>query len=105
MSASPITHVVVIQNAQGLHARPAEMFARLAMTFESRIEVVRGTHRIDAKSIIDLLTLGATQGTELTVIADGEDAAEAVAALAKLVDGKFECDEEQERQPRRNDEG
>lgn len=95
MSDPPITRVMVIQNSQGLHARPAELFARTALRFKSRIEVVRGPQRVDAKSIIDLLTLGATQGTELLVVADGDDASEAVEALGALVDGGFAFDAEQ----------
>ena len=93
MSPPPITRVVVIQNPQGLHARPAEMFARTALGFESRIEVLRGNERIDGKSILHLLTMGATQGTELILEAEGPDASEAVEALAKLVDGGFQLDE------------
>jgi len=97
MSPPPITRVVVIQNPQGLHARPAEMFARTALGFESRIEVLRGNERIDGKSILHLLTMGATQGTELILEAEGPDASEAVEALAKLVDGGFRLDEERDK--------
>jgi phosphotransferase system HPr (HPr) family protein len=94
MSSPPVTRVIVIQNPQGLHARPAEMFARTALGFQSRIEVIRGHERVDGKSILHLLTMGATQGTELTLEAEGDDANEAVEALAKLVDGGFELDKE-----------
>jgi phosphotransferase system HPr (HPr) family protein len=108
MNTPPISRVVVIQNEQGLHARPAEMFARTALRFESQVEVIRGDRRVDGKSIIDLLTMGATQGTELIVEANGKDAAEAVEALATLVDSGFHVDEGQgkqsETQPRRHDE-
>jgi phosphotransferase system HPr (HPr) family protein len=99
MSMSVVTRVIVIQNAQGLHARPAEMFARLAQKFRSRIELVRETHRVEAKNIMELLTLGAAQGTELTLEADGDDAQEAVDALARLVESGFSdqrCDNEQQ---------
>jgi phosphocarrier protein HPr len=95
MSTPPVSRLVVIPNEQGLHARPAEMFARTALKFQSRIEVIRGDRRVDGKSIIDLLTMGATQGTELTVEAEGNDAAEAVEALANLVESGFHVDDPQ----------
>jgi phosphotransferase system HPr (HPr) family protein len=84
---------VVISNPQGLHARPAELFARLAMQFESEIEVIRNDHHVDAKSILHMLTLGAAQGTELTLQAQGSDAEAALAALVRLVESDFAADE------------
>ncbi len=84
-----VSRVIVIRNEQGLHARPAEMFARQAMQFKSKIELVREGRRVEAKSIINLLTLGATQGTQLVLEADGEDAEEACEALARLVENGF----------------
>jgi phosphocarrier protein HPr len=93
MSTPPVSRVVVIRNEQGLHARPAELFARTALGFESQIAVVRDDRRVDGKSIIDLLTMGATQGTELVVEATGNDAAEAVEALANLVESGFHVDD------------
>lgn len=103
MSNSPIKRVIVIQNEQGLHARPAEMFMRLAHKFESKIEVVKDGYRVEARSIMDLLTLGATKGTELTLEADGSDAQDAVDALAKLVETGFPREDvEDEPRPQRN---
>jgi phosphotransferase system HPr (HPr) family protein len=69
------------------------MFARLARQFQSRIELVRDDRRVEASSIIDLLTLGAAQGTELILVAEGDDAEEAVEALAKLVESGFLMEE------------
>jgi phosphotransferase system HPr (HPr) family protein len=89
MSNSPIKRVVVVPNKQGMHARPAEMFVRRAQQFQSKIEIVRDGYRIEAKSIMNLLTLGAAQGTELTLEADGSDAQEAVDALAEVVEKDF----------------
>ena len=83
----------VINNPQGLHARPAQLFAGLAMQFDSDIEVIREDHRVDAKSILHVLTLGAVQGTELTLQARGSDAEAAIEALVRLVDSDFETDE------------
>jgi phosphocarrier protein HPr len=85
-----VSRVIVIRNEQGLHARPAEMFARRAMQFKARIELVHEGRRIEAKSIINLLTLGATQGTQLVLEADGEDADQACEALSRLVDDGFD---------------
>ncbi len=104
MSAPPISRVVVIQNPLGMHMRPAEMFARTAMKFQSRIEVIVGSRRIDGRSMIDLMTLAATQGTNLTLEAEGADAAEAVEALARLVEDGFETNEGQKTEPQRQDE-
>jgi phosphotransferase system HPr (HPr) family protein len=89
MQTSPVSRDIVIQNKQGLHARPAEMFVRLAGQFESKIQLVRDDRRVEATNIIDLLTLGATQGTKLTIEAVGPDAQAAVDALAGLVETGF----------------
>jgi phosphotransferase system HPr (HPr) family protein len=89
MQTSRITRVIVIRNSQGLHARPAHMFARLARQFQARIELVRDDRRVEARSVIDLLTLGAVQGTELVLEADGQDAQQAVEALVELVESGF----------------
>jgi phosphotransferase system HPr (HPr) family protein len=62
---------------------------RLAGQFESKIQLIRDDRRADATYFIDLLTLGASQGTKLVLEADGPDAQEAVDALAKLVESGF----------------
>ena len=91
---SPIVQkTVVISNPQGLHARPAELLVRLAIQFESDVEVIRDGQRVDAKSILNVLTLGASQGTEITLQAQGVDAQEAVEALARLIESEFATDE------------
>lgn len=89
MSTSPVTRTVVIVNSEGLHARPADMLARTALKFRSQIQVLCRNERVDAKSTLNLLILGATQGTEITIEAEGDDAQEAVEALATLVAGGF----------------
>jgi len=89
MSNSSVKRVVVVANKQGIHARPAEMFVRRAQQFKSKIEIVRDDYRVEAKSIMNLLTLGAAQGTELTLEAEGDDAQEAVDALAEVVEKDF----------------
>ncbi len=83
------TRVVTVNNTQGLHARPAELFVRCAMQYQSKIEVTKGGHCVDAKSMLDVLTLAAAQGSELTITARGDDALAALAALVELVDNGF----------------
>ena len=95
--------MIVIQNTQGLHAPPPDMFVRLAKQFQSRIELVRDNHRVEARSIMDLLTLGTAKGTELVLEAEGHDAQEAVDALARLVESGFpleEADTEEQASPK-----
>jgi phosphocarrier protein len=89
MQTSPVIRVITIQNKQGLHARPAQQFVQLASQYESKIQLVRDGRRVEARNMIDLLTLGATQGTQLTLEADGPDAQAAVDALANLVETGF----------------
>lgn len=93
MHSPPIQRTVIISNPQGLHARPAELLARLAMQFESEVEVIRDDQCVDAKSILHVLTLGASQGTQIILQARGADAEAAVEALARLVQNDFATDE------------
>jgi phosphocarrier protein HPr len=83
------TKEVTVTNAQGFHARPAHLFVKLATTFQSQVEILKGREAINGKSILDLLTLGAGNGTTLTLRASGPDAQEAVEALARLIEGGF----------------
>ena len=80
---------VVVTNEQGLHARPADLVAREAQRWESRIEFIGKSQRVDGKSILDLLTLAAEEGTHLVVEATGPDAREALDAIGNLFDKKF----------------
>jgi len=89
MNTTPVTRAVIIVNTEGLHARPADMLARAALKYRSRIEVLCRNERVDAKSTLNLLILGATQGTEVIIEACGDDAEEAVDALAALIVGGF----------------
>jgi len=84
-----ISREVVVGIEQGLHARPADLLAREARKWQSRIELVADRHRADGKSILDLLTLAAEAGTRLVVEATGPDAREAVDAIGRLFDRNF----------------
>ncbi|MFP4145165.1 MAG: HPr family phosphocarrier protein [Phycisphaeraceae bacterium] len=81
---------VEIQNRLGLHARPAMCFVDTASAFDSDIRVRKGEQNVDGKSIMQLMMLAATQGTQLEITARGEDADEAVQALSELIDRKFD---------------
>lgn len=73
---------IKIQNSQGLHARPASMFVRIANKFESDVTVRKdGEEKVNGKSIMGLLTLAASQGSVLEVEVSGADALEAMKAL------------------------
>lgn len=80
---------VVVLNALGLHVRPSAEFAGTASKFRSRVSVVKDGQAVNAKSSIDLLTLAAVAGTQLTLRAEGEDADDAVAALVRLIESRF----------------
>ena len=79
--------VVRLPEAVALHARPAGAFVRAAAAFGATIEVRANGRQADAKSILQVLGLGADGGTELEISASGDDAAAAVAGLAELVAG------------------
>jgi phosphocarrier protein HPr len=80
---------VKLMNPQGFHARPAHLFVKLASQFQAQIEILKGNEVINGKNILDLLTMGAGNGTTLTLRASGPDAENAVSALAQLVEGGF----------------
>ena len=84
------TGTVCIKNPQGLHARPADLFAKTASRFDSTVEVIKAGERVDGKSILSILTLVAEQGTELSIEAKGTDAQEAIRTLVALVEAGFE---------------
>lgn len=83
------TRRVVVREPNGLHMRPAEVVARTAARFESTITLTLRDHRVDAKSIFDLITLAAEEGTELDLRAEGSDAEAAAETLATLFENKF----------------
>lgn len=90
MNTAPLTRTVVVRNPQGLHARPADLLVRLASTFESSISIGADGEVVDCKSILSLLTLGAAQGTELSLTAEGSDAAAALESIGELFEAGFD---------------
>ena len=80
---------VMVQNQVGLHARPATFFIQKANEFKSSIWVEKEERRVNAKSLLGVLSLGIAKGTVITLIADGVDEQEAVAALNELIENNF----------------
>jgi phosphocarrier protein len=85
-----VEQTVTIQNRAGIHARPSAMLVQTAKDFQSNIYLEKGNDRINGKSIMGILTLGASFGTELKVIAEGEDEQTALDAMVSLFNRKFE---------------
>jgi phosphocarrier protein len=81
---------VKVINRAGIHARPAALLVQAAKDFKSEIYMERGNDRINGKSIMGVITLGATYGSTIKIIADGEDEQAAVKALVHLFMTKFE---------------
>ncbi len=80
---------VIVQNQIGLHARPATFFIQKANEFKSSIWVEREERRVNAKSLLGVLSLGIVGGASIRIIADGTDEQAAVAALVKLIESGF----------------
>jgi len=80
---------VVVHNQVGLHARPATFFIQRANEFKSTVWVEKDERKVNAKSLLGVLSLGITRGTTINIIADGSDEQEAVAVLVELVDSNF----------------
>jgi phosphocarrier protein len=83
---------IIIKNRAGIHARPAALLVQATKNFSSSIYFEKDTDRINAKSIMGIITLGAAYGTEIKIIAEGEDEQAAAEALVKLFESKFEED-------------
>ena len=80
---------VELQNQVGLHARPATFFIQKANEFKSSIWVEKEERKVNAKSLLGVLSLGIIRGTAITIIADGADEQDAVEALVKLITSNF----------------
>jgi phosphotransferase system HPr (HPr) family protein len=94
MDCQPLRRRRTLTNPQGFHMRPSAAFAELASRFQCAVRVSRPGREVNGKSVLDLMLLNAPQGTEITVEADGPDAAAALEALVGLLDrlaqGEFE---------------
>ena len=85
-----ISRNVTIKNSVGLHARPATFFIQKANSYRSSIWVEKEDCRVNAKSLLGVLSLGIVKGMTITLIADGSDEAAAVEGLAALIDSEFQ---------------
>ena len=81
-----IVKKVILNNEVGLHARPAAVFVQTANKFISDIYIESGGTRVDGKSIMAVMSLGAFHGEEIILMAKGEDAKEAIEELAELIE-------------------
>lgn len=84
-----LSKTIVVQNQVGLHARPATFFIQKSNEFKSSIWVEKDERRVNAKSLLGVLSLGITKGMEITIITDGTDEKEAITALEKLIESNF----------------
>ncbi|MBR2336000.1 MAG: HPr family phosphocarrier protein [Clostridia bacterium] len=80
---------VVITNASGLHARPATFFIQKANCYKSTILVEKDDRKVNAKSLLGVLSLGIAKGMTVTLIADGQDEDMALSGLAALINSGF----------------
>ena len=80
---------VTILNEQGLHARPASIFVKTASKFKCNVSIVHGSGVANAKSIINIMSLGLKKGEEIKIVTEGTDENEAMDALLVLVENKF----------------
>ena len=84
-----VSKEVVINNQVGLHARPATFFIQKANEYKCSIWVEKDERRVNAKSLLGVLSLGIIKGTAVTIIADGVDEEAAISTLAELIDSDF----------------
>jgi len=85
-----VERIVTIRNRAGMQARPAALLVKTASSFTSQIFIEKDSERVNGKSIMGVITLGATYNTPLTIIAEGPDEAQAVDAIEKLFERRFE---------------
>jgi phosphocarrier protein len=84
-----ISKEVIINNQVGLHARPATFFIQKANEFKSSIWIEKEDRRVNAKSLLGVLSLGIVKGTAVNIAADGVDENEAILTLSELIDSDF----------------
>jgi len=85
-----VEKVITIANRAGVHARPSALIVQTTKNFKSNIYFEKNSDRINAKSIMGIITLGASYGTRIKIIAEGEDEELAADTLVKLFESKFE---------------
>jgi phosphocarrier protein len=84
---------IEIINKLGMHARAAAKFVKLATSFDSNIDIQKDSRRVNAKSIMGVMMLAASNGSTITIHADGRDAEKSLDALEQLINNRFDEDE------------
>ncbi|MBQ3023407.1 MAG: HPr family phosphocarrier protein [Clostridia bacterium] len=84
-----VSKEIVVQNQVGLHARPATFFIQKANEFSASIWISKDERKVNAKSLLGVLSLGITRGTAVTLTADGADEEAAIEGLTNLVESNF----------------
>ena len=84
-----IVRMITVQNRLGLHARAASRLVQLAQQYDAEIKILNGEQSANGKSIMSLMMLQASAGTELEVIVEGQDEANAITSIVALIEGKF----------------
>ena len=84
-----VKKVFIIKNKLGLHARPASLFVKTALQFQSEILISKDNADSNGKSILGVLSLAVPQGSVITITANGEDAEEAIHAIGQLIETGF----------------
>jgi len=85
-----ITKILTVKNRAGIHTRPAAMIAKVAATYKSEIFFKKATMKINAKSIMGIITLGSPYKDEITMICNGPDEKEQATAMEKLFENRFQ---------------
>ena len=85
-----VSKTVTIRNRAGIHARPAALIVQTANQYQAQVFFEKDSNRINGKSIMGIITLGATYNSTLTLITDGDDETEALDAIVRLFESKFE---------------
>lgn len=93
MSFSQASRTVIVANPEGLHARAAVQIRELVQRFRARVELIKGSQRVDATEVLQVLSLCALPGDELVLEARGEQAAAVLEELADLFARRFDADE------------
>lgn len=88
-----VSRDIEIINKLGMHARAAAKFVKLASSFKSLIDIERKGRRVNGKSIMGVMMLAASKGSQVTIYADGGDAEESLDQLEELINNRFDEDE------------
>ena len=84
-----ISKKVILKNETGMHARPASELAKIASSFKSNIKLIVNEKEFNAKSVLNIMSAGIKQNTEIEIKCDGEDAIEAIKRIEELFENNF----------------